>query len=163
MKGVDRADQYISYFKILRKTKKWTNRVFMYLLNCALFNSYRVYNILNPTKKMRYKKFLHAIARMWITDEIEEVEDNREEPGPSGLQRTRRTSKFDPPTRLSQNMKKHILEKIKDSGKIQHPQRRCRVCSKHYKRSTTIYICKDCNVPLHRGTCFEKYHTVKNY
>ncbi|MCP6497719.1 transposase, partial [Klebsiella pneumoniae] len=39
MKGVDRADQYISHFKILRKTKKWTNRVFMYLINCALFNS----------------------------------------------------------------------------------------------------------------------------
>ncbi|CAF1549098.1 unnamed protein product [Didymodactylos carnosus] len=164
MKGVDQTDQYISYFRIARKTKKWTNRVFFYLLNCALFNGYRVYNNLN-TKKMRYKKLLHAIARMWITDDIQDVDDdeeNEENPGPSEL-RTRRAPKLDPPTRLSQDMKQHILEKIIGTGKIRHPQRRCRVCAKHNKRSTTIYICKHCNVPLHRGKCFTKYHTLKHY
>ncbi|CAF4630776.1 unnamed protein product, partial [Didymodactylos carnosus] len=69
---------------------------------------------------MRYKKLLHAIARMWITDDIQDVDDdeeNEENPGPSEL-RTRRAPKLDPPTRLSQDMKQHILEKIIGTGKI---------------------------------------------
>ncbi|CAF4564141.1 unnamed protein product, partial [Didymodactylos carnosus] len=73
---------------------------------------------------MRYKKFLHAIARMWITDDIQDVDDdeeNEENSGPSEL-RIRRAPKLDPPTRLSQDMKQHILEKIIGTGKIRHPQ-----------------------------------------
>ena len=33
----------------------------------------------------------------------------------------------------------------------------------HKKRSETRYICKFCVVPLHKGSCFEKYHSVTNY
>jgi len=33
MKGVDRADQYLSYYSILRKTVKWTKRLAMYMMN----------------------------------------------------------------------------------------------------------------------------------
>jgi hypothetical protein len=33
MKDVDRADQYLSYYSIFRKTKKWTKRVVMFLIN----------------------------------------------------------------------------------------------------------------------------------
>lgn len=64
--------------------------------------------MLNPTKKRRYKKSLHAIPIIWITGEIEEVEDNREHPGQSGLQRTTCTPQLDPSTRLSQDMKTYI-------------------------------------------------------
>ena len=37
MKGVDRADQYLSYFSMVHRTKKWTKRCAMFLINCALF------------------------------------------------------------------------------------------------------------------------------
>lgn len=47
MKGVDRADQYLSYYSIFRKTKKWTKRVMMFFINCALFNSFKVYTALS--------------------------------------------------------------------------------------------------------------------
>jgi hypothetical protein len=30
----------------------------------------------------------------------------------------------------------------------------------HKKRSETRYICKFCTVPLHKGSCFEKYYSV---
>jgi len=40
MKGVDRADQYLSYYSILRKTVKCLKKVVLYLLNCALFNTF---------------------------------------------------------------------------------------------------------------------------
>ena len=36
MKGVDRADQYLSNYSVLRKTVKWSEKkVVLYLLNCV--------------------------------------------------------------------------------------------------------------------------------
>lgn len=47
MKGVDRADQYLSYYPIYRKTIKWSKKVALYLFNCSLFNAFRVYQHMN--------------------------------------------------------------------------------------------------------------------
>ena len=38
IKGIDRADQYLSFYSVLRKTVK-KKKVLLYLLNCALFNA----------------------------------------------------------------------------------------------------------------------------
>jgi len=51
MKGLDRADQYFSYYFVLRKTVKWSKKVVLYLLNCALFNAFFVYRTLNTKRK----------------------------------------------------------------------------------------------------------------
>jgi len=40
MKGVDRADQFLSIYSVLRKTIKWSKKVVLYLLNCMLFNAF---------------------------------------------------------------------------------------------------------------------------
>ena len=40
MKGIERADQYLCYYSVLRKTVKWLKKVVLYLLNCALFNAF---------------------------------------------------------------------------------------------------------------------------
>jgi hypothetical protein len=50
MKGVDRADQYLSFYMVLRNTVKWSIKVVLYLLNCALFNTFFMYRTLNPNK-----------------------------------------------------------------------------------------------------------------
>ena len=63
MKGVDRADQYLSYYSLFRKTVKWPKKVALWLINCALFNSFRIYQKLNPTSKMTYKEFLLQVAK----------------------------------------------------------------------------------------------------
>jgi hypothetical protein len=47
MKGVDRADQYLSFYSVLRNFLKWSIKMFLYLLNCALFNAFFVYRTLN--------------------------------------------------------------------------------------------------------------------
>jgi hypothetical protein len=52
---VDRAYQYLAYYSLLRKTVKWTKKVALWLINCALLNSFVIYKKLNPTTKMRYK------------------------------------------------------------------------------------------------------------
>jgi len=68
MKGVDRADQYLNFYSVLRKTVKWLKKVVLYLLNCALFKAFFVYRTLNTDKKVKYKNFLHEVGRSWISE-----------------------------------------------------------------------------------------------
>jgi hypothetical protein len=71
MKGLDRADQYLACYSLLRKTVKWTKKVALWLTNCALFNSFLVYKNLIPGSKLKYKGFLVQVAKVWATDEIQ--------------------------------------------------------------------------------------------
>jgi hypothetical protein len=64
MKGADRSDHYLSYYSILKETVKWSKKVVLYLLNCALFIAFFVYKTLNT--KIKYKKFLREVARSWM-------------------------------------------------------------------------------------------------
>ena len=78
---------------------------------------------------------------------------------------TPRWHKQDLPGKLSRDFRIHKLEKIVGGGegKKKYPARQCKVCAAHKKQSETGYICKFCVVPLHKGPCFEKYHSVMNY
>lgn len=103
MKGVDRADQYLFYYSIFKKTKKWTKRVVMFFINCALSNSFKVYTALSG-KKITYKNFLHNVAVSWIEDcQAKEQDTNLPNHEP-----TRSTFRFDHPGRLT-NFGKHKL------------------------------------------------------
>lgn len=159
MKGVDRADQYLAYYSIFRKTRKWTKRVVMFFINCALFNSFRLYTVLNEIN-ITYKNFLHKVAILWTTDsEANSMKQDDTQPIPEP---TRRVAKSDHPGRLS-NFGKHKLINIVTSGRSSKPLRQCRVCAVHKKRSRTSFVCKFCEVPLHKGDCFERYHSLKKY
>jgi hypothetical protein len=64
MKGVHLADQHLSYYSIVRQTVKWSKKVVLFVLNCALFNSFLMYKTLNKGRReQKYKKFLHEVAR----------------------------------------------------------------------------------------------------
>ena len=116
MKGVDRADQYLAYYSITRRTKKWTKRVILYLLNCALFNPFQVFRKLNPTRTITYKQFLHEISKEWISDRLPENTASEDpQPSTSGVNRT--TVSRDPPGRLSLALRKHEATKIITGGK----------------------------------------------
>jgi len=79
--------------------------------------------------------------------------------------RQRRQAKQDLPRRLSCDFSINKLEKIVSGGegKKEYPARQCKVCAAHKKQSETINICKFCVVPLHKGSCFEKYHSMIHY
>jgi hypothetical protein len=51
IKGVDRADQYLSFYSFLRRTVKWSKKVVLYLLNCVIFSEFIVYRTQNTNKK----------------------------------------------------------------------------------------------------------------
>ena len=136
----------------------------MFLINCALFNSFKTYTTLNG-KKLTYKKFLHKAAISWIsdlssTDSQNDTEDSTNKSNTS--EPTKRTPRSGHPERLS-CIKKHKLIRIVISGKSKTPQKLCRVCASKKIRSRTCFVCKFCNIPLHKGDCYERYHTLKNY
>jgi len=53
MKGVDHADQYLGCYSVDRKAVKWSKKVLLFLLNCALFNLILVYKTLNKGTKIQ--------------------------------------------------------------------------------------------------------------
>ena len=108
------------------------------------------------------KEFLLQVAKDRATDKVE-TDTDAARPGTST--QTPRVPHEDPPGRLSGDMRKHVLEKTVGSkwGKRKYPARRCHVFAVHKKRSETRYICKFCLVPLHKGECFQRYHTLKHY
>ncbi|PNF16035.1 hypothetical protein B7P43_G04623 [Cryptotermes secundus] len=122
---------------------------------------------LNPDSKLKYKAFLMNVAKVQATDQTVAAERESDtdlvRPGPSTP--TPRRPHADPPGRLSGDMQKHTLMKIVKSehSKVKHTSRQCRVCTVHRKRSMTAYIFKFCVMPLHKGECFQKYHTLKHF
>ena len=119
MKGVDRADQYLSYYSVLRKTMKWGKNVVLWLLNCALFNAFRVYKYHNSDSLLSYKNFLLEIANYWaaINTNKDETEEEEEEEGPE-KSTTPRAPHQDPPGRLlGGDVKKHKLQAIVTGNK----------------------------------------------
>ena len=40
IKGIDRGDQYLTYYSVLNKTVKLSKKVVLYLLNCVIFNTF---------------------------------------------------------------------------------------------------------------------------
>jgi hypothetical protein len=59
--GVDTADQYLAHYPFTRKTVKWLKKVFFYLLQCALFNSYVAFTKYNPNS---HKSFLDSLVEV---------------------------------------------------------------------------------------------------
>ena len=119
----------------------------------------------NTNKKVKYRNFMHEVGRSWISEVQNQSESNSDDLQLPEKQTKPRGPKQDPLGRLSSDFRIHKLEKIGGGGegKRKYPARLCKVCSACKKRSETRYICKFCVVPLHKGSCFEKHHSVTSY
>lgn len=146
MNGVDRFDQSLSSCSLLRSSKKWSKKVVLYLINCALVNSFHVYKELNPGKKLNMKKYIEEVTKFWLYD-TEEVTRTKPKPAKKLSVRT------------SSEMEKHFIEPIKTNGQQKYPTKACFVCTRNKKRKYTRYICSECKVPLHKEQCFQIYHS----
>ena len=59
MGWVDVSDQYISSYSFIRKSKKWWRKMFFWLLEVAVVNSFILYNlsaVANQKPKLSHKK-----------------------------------------------------------------------------------------------------------
>jgi hypothetical protein len=108
---IDRADQYLNYYTVLRKTLKWSKKVVLYLLKCGPFNACFVYRTLNTNKKVKYKNFLHEVGRSLISEVQDRRESNSNDLQLPEKQTTPRGPKQDQSGRLFSNFRIHKPEK----------------------------------------------------
>ena len=93
---------------------------------------------------------MHEVGSSWISEVHNRSESSSDDLQLPEKQATPRGPKQDTPGRLSSDFRRHKLEKIVRGAAPK-------------KRSETKHIYKFCVGPLHRGSCFEKYHSVTRY
>lgn len=140
MGAVDRADHFISSYQFMRRSKKWYRKIFFWLLEVSIVNSYLLHSAVQ--RKADRKQFTHKKFRKQLIEKLVEPKIMKE-----NLSQSHRTD----PT-LPKGM--HFMERAK-KGK------RCVSCYKKGLRRETIYFCSSCaNKPfLHPDKCFEMFHT----
>ena len=150
MGGVDRVDQSLSSYPIMRKRgKKYYQKIFFHLLELAVWNSYILYKQAGHTKKP-------LDFRMDLIDLlVSTYKDN-------SVKSKGRPSTTPSPLRLSG---RHFLDYVPPTEKKDKPMRYCAVCSQKRNalgkkvRRESRYQCSECDVGLCVVPCFREYHT----
>ena len=159
MGGVDKLDQFLSYYTLCRKSAKWWKKVFFRLLELCLVNAMCVYNAKHPRfaeSRRSHQKFREALIYELIQPLInkkDQEEPNRNADTPENRPVKRRTVSS---TRLKG---KHYSSKAET-------RRKCSLCAYQVnpatgkRRDTKTYnFCKKCNVHV-CGKCFKAFHTT---
>lgn len=175
MSGVDITDQFLQYYCFLRKSVKWSRKLFIHCLNMVILNSHILH------KKYGNAKKPHAAFRLEIVKHLLKGAVVR-------LESNRCFSKIDSPQRLQE---RHFISYMQrsDTGNTgegnagtgtlrKHPARTCTVCNltekdliemdidsnlKPQKYKYTCYWCAKCKKAMCIEPCFELYHTVEDY
>lgn len=152
MLGVDKLDQYTSYYSFLHKSVKWWRKVFFWILEVAVVNAYIIYKNLatatgqKPMKHSGFRRvlinYLSAPLRNQTTQSTRTTR-----PGAQNLERLHQVP--------------HFMEKGRK-------RRDCVVCSDRTPggaRHLTLYHCATCTTQpsLCPSGCFEAYHTRRNF
>ena len=61
MNGVDKADQYTAYYAFVRKSRKWWRKLFFWLFEVTLVNSYILYRT-NTTRPSSHSQFRRSVV-----------------------------------------------------------------------------------------------------
>lgn len=151
MLAVDRHDQVLSYNPIMRRYLKGYKKIFFYLLDMTIFNSYVVFTSAN--NNLNKKRITFSEYKTNLAEQILESVTLRPKVSPG------RKSDHNP-MRLHG---RHFLGVIPPTPNKEAPTKRCCVCLKRGLRRETRHQCKQCLVALHLEGCFELYHTSVNY
>ena len=110
MNGVDRADQNSVYYPFIRKTRKWCRKLFFWLFEVTVVNSYILYHI--HTIQLQTRPLTHLQFRRWLVDALAtrhiQAALPRRRPGRPQKCRHSSTSNEDP-ERLNRQL--HLLDK----------------------------------------------------
>ena len=160
MSGVDISDQYMSFHVALRKSMKWSRKLFFHLLNMIVLNSFLL-NKKFGRKKMNKHDYIEHLADYLVNTGVETVSVHPK--------RTLQTSTL---SRLSdRHFPKHLpLRNGKTKALL------CKACNftsvqlsklgyppQPVPRKTTVYWCEECEAPLCVTPCFELFHTHSNF
>ena len=150
MNAVDKQDQQLSSFPIMRRYAKGYKKMFFYMIDVAIFNSYALQKKITG-KKQHFTEFRIQLAEKIIESVVlpDYPRRGRPQQGPS-------------PARLQALHWAHFVQFIPPNPKKKNPCRDCVVCKARKKKSETRYECSKCLVALHVPDCFRVYHTTKN-
>lgn len=140
MAGVDKSDQYSTYYEIDRKTNKWWKRVFYRLLLMAVSNSWILYKKCQ-SKKIPLIDYLIPLAEELIATGKHKYQVHKVAAGP--------------PSRKKKPMINVDHLPVKNGTR-----RRCAQCSQKKEQVRSNYICSTCEVAL-CVDCFAPYHGLK--
>nr|XP_023397070.1 piggyBac transposable element-derived protein 4-like isoform X1 [Loxodonta africana]XP_023397071.1 piggyBac transposable element-derived protein 4-like isoform X1 [Loxodonta africana]XP_023397072.1 piggyBac transposable element-derived protein 4-like isoform X1 [Loxodonta africana]XP_023397073.1 piggyBac transposable element-derived protein 4-like isoform X1 [Loxodonta africana]XP_023397074.1 piggyBac transposable element-derived protein 4-like isoform X1 [Loxodonta africana]XP_023397075.1 len=147
MGGVDRFDQRCERYAIGRRSRKWWHRLLHFLIDLAIVNSFIMWNC-NHGGRCNQLSFRLALSRQLT------VGQKRKRRGrPSFMAWVKRGVTGVPDEVRLQQVGKHFP--------VKGSRRRCRECSTRKKETRTRVMCKQCQVPLCIGPCFEKFHEKK--
>lgn len=139
MAGVDKADQYSTYYEIDRKSNKWWKRVFYRLLLMTVSNAWILYKGCQG-KTISLINFLIPLAEELIATATNKIGERKLKRGP-------------PPKKLKLTASHLPINK--------GTRRRCTYCSQKKKlQARTYYVCTSCDIPLCID-CFAPYHGYK--
>lgn len=144
MGGVDKFDQLRECYAVGRRSVKWWHRIFYYLLDLAIVNSFIMWKMkqANPSN-CHQLDFRINLARQLI----------------GGF--SSRKSRGRPPNFIKQALPDSV--RLANVG-CHMPERndnyrRCKMCSKGRKsQQRTRFVCSFCKVPLCIHPCFVKFH-----
>ena len=153
MNGVDRADQYTVYYSFVRRSVKWWRKVFFWMMEVAVVNSYILYKC-HTIRPLSHRYYRLSILRALAAPHMRSAPPR----GPGRHRASHQQARSGDPDRL--NGLAHYMER--SAG-----QRDCAVCSKQSRgsRRRSTFFCKTCHThpPLCPTTCFERYHTLQRY
>ena len=115
-------------------------------------------------KKIKYKNFPHKVARFQISEVWNPNESSSDELRSPEKQPTPNCPKQVPHIRLYTDFSKHELDKIVAGGESkQYPTRQWKVHAADKNQRETGHNCKFCIAPHHKGSCFKKYYSIRNW
>lgn len=150
MGGVDHFDHFRASYPINRKSRKFWMRLFFFMLDSAVINSYITYiSKFHNAANHSHRDFRLRLARGLVANFTAKKQDR------AVVFKNKKGGNFGVPDEIRlQNVGVHLPEK-NGSGKYN----RCRFCSTKKEEKRTNIICITCNVPLCPASCFKQYHT----
>ena len=131
MGGVDKSDQFLSYYTFHHRTLKWWKRAAFHLLNLVCVNAYIIYCESRPRNKLIHELFLVEVAKGLLIQSGHSSDDLENSDGHS----------FSDPAEVPPSFRltgRHILGELPlcDNGRLR--QCVCCVCSKKKRSYITI-------------------------
>ena len=147
MLGVDKIDQMMSYYSFVRKSIKWWRKVFFWLLDMSVVNSFIIYRHIISGRSNTQLQEAHLNFRRSIIDDL-----------------VKPLVTISPPPRITNTLQR--LNSRPHFPKKMTKRRDCVVCSdRDIQRHLTQFICETCEdqPALCPDNCFKRYHIIVHY
>ncbi|KAG8238002.1 hypothetical protein J437_LFUL017791 [Ladona fulva] len=148
MNTVDRQDQQLASFPIMRRYAKGYRKVFFNVMDMVLYNTYVLYKKISG-KRVQFDDFREDLAEK-ILEGVKLPEYKRRGRPASGPS----------PMRFQAANWGHFPNRIPPNPVKKNPSRNCEVCKRKRKKSVSRWECEQCHVALHLPDCFKIYHTI---